>query len=188
MEGPAGDPARHRGLAALEAGLAALPEAPRDRGTLALIVARGPDHGRETPEAVRLSPEEGVPGDAWRHRDGRRESQLTVMQTGVAELIANGQPLSLFGDNLFVDLDLSSENLPPGTCLRLGDSLLEVTTEPHDGCRKFRQRFGGDALRLTAAKPRRHRRLRGIYLCVVEPGLVRVGDAIEVVSRASGRD
>jgi MOSC domain-containing protein YiiM len=182
-QGLLGDARRHLEREALEKGLAALPEPPRDRGTLGLIVARREDHRRETPERVRLTPGQGVPGDRWSEHDGRPESQLAVMRVDVARLLANGQELSLFGDNLLVDLDLSAANLPPGSRLRLGHALLEVTPEPHNGCRLFRQRFGADALRLTAAEGLRDQHLRGIYLRVVEAGDVAVGDPIEVISR-----
>ena len=91
--------------------------------------------------------------------------------------------LTVFGDILFLALDLSVENLPTGSRLRLGRALLEVTVKPHNGCRKFAARFGHDALRLVANPQLRHRNLRGIYLCVVEAGEVAVGDAVAVVSR-----
>ena len=105
------------------------------------------------------------------------------MRVDVARLMANGQPLSLFGDNLLVDLDLSVANLPTGSRLRLGEAILEVTPEPHTGCVKFKQRFGGDALRLTADRRFRPLRLRGIYAKTVEPGGIALGDPIEVLSR-----
>ncbi len=105
------------------------------------------------------------------------------MRVDVARLVANGQPLTLFGDNLLVDLDLSAANLPVGSRLRIGRAVLEVTPKPHNGCLKFHQRFGKDALRLTAYRRFRDQRLRGIYVKVVEPGQVRVGDAIEISSR-----
>jgi hypothetical protein len=184
--GPRGDPARHLALAELDAGLRALPVAGKERGRLALIVLRRADGVRETPSRVRLSPEEGVPGDGWSRRPPRRPAaQLAVMRRDVAELIANGQPLTLFGDNLFVDLDLSSANLPAGARLRVGEALVEVTADPHDGCAKFRQRFGADALRLVQAGPTRHQNLRGVYWRVVEGGEVAPGAPIEVVARPS---
>jgi MOSC domain-containing protein YiiM len=185
-KGPLGKSSHHLDQATLEERFAALPAPPRDRGSLGLVVARCSGSRRETPKEVRLTVEDGVPGDLWKKDDGRPESQLTVMRIDVATMIANGQSLTLFGDNLLVDLDLSTENLPPGSRLRVGETLLEVTPEPHDGCVKFRQRFGGAALRLTASKERRSQHLRGIYVRVVEPGNVAVGDPIEVVSRTPG--
>ena len=185
--GPWGDSSRHLPLEELERGLDKLAP-PKDAGTLALIVARRDDGRRETPERVVLTAEEGVPGDAWlRDCPEKIEAQIAVMRSDVAALVANGQSLALPGDNLLLDLDLSVENLPTGSRLRLGEALLEVTPEPHDGCLKFRQRFGKDALRLTADRRFRHLRLRGIYLKVVEAGAVAVGDRVEVLSRAGGQ-
>ena len=183
---PQGDPARHLEIAALVAGLRALPAPRATHGSVALIVRRLADGSRETPDSVRLCSEEGVPGDEWSRRPPRNpEAQLGVMQLGVAELIANGQPLTLFGDNLIVDLDLSAVNLPTGTLLRVGAAVVEVTPKPHDGCHKFRGRFGAAALRFVQAPPTRHLNLRGIYWSVVDPGEAQVGDAIEVMRRPS---
>ena len=182
--GPPGDPSRHLPLGELEQKLGTLPAAPRDAGRVALLVRRRPDKVRETPTRIDLGPDTGVPGDAWgRGQKPDRAAQVTVMEIDVAEMIANGQPLTIFGDNLFLALDLSVENLPTGSRLRLGRALLEVTAKPHNGCRKFAARFGHDALRLVANPQLRHRNLRGIYMSVVEAGEVAVGDAVAVVSR-----
>ena len=182
--GPPGDPSRHLPLGELEQKLGTLPAAPRDAGRVALLVRRRPDKVRETPTRIDLGPDTGVPGDAWgRGEKPDRAAQLTVMEIDVAEMVANGQPLTVFGDNLFLALDLSVENLPTGSRLRLGRALLEVTAKPHNGCRKFAARFGHDALRLVANPELRHRNLRGIYMSVVEAGEVAVGDAVAVVSR-----
>lgn len=182
--GPRGESSCHRPLDELDAGLRALPELPADAGRIALIVRRRSDGVRETPEQAHLSPEEGVDGDGWSRRPPRDlEAQLAVMRRDVAELIANGQSLSVFGDNLFVDLDISAANLPVGTRLRVGEAIVEVTPMPHDGCLKFKGRFGQDALRFVQAKPTRDRNLRGIYWKVVEAGDARVGDPIQVLSR-----
>ena len=180
-----GDPARFLPLDHLERSLAALRGAPVDRGRVALLVRRWEGGLRETPERVRLEPDAGLPGDAWgRLQNPRPEAQLTVMQIDVAELIANGQPLTLFGDNLFLDLDLSTTNLPTGSRLRAGGAILEVTPKPHNGCQKFHARFGPDALRLVSKPDLRHRNLRGIYMRVVRPGEVAPGDGVEVIARA----
>ena len=182
--GPPGDPTRHLALAELERRLVALAPASRDAGDVALVVRRQPDKTRETPKRVTLGPSTGVPGDAWERRASPDpEEQLTVMQVDVAETIANGQALTVFGDNLFVALDLSAENLPAGSRVRVGGALLEVTPRPHDGCRKFATRFGHDALRVVSKRELRSRNLRGIYMRVVEAGDVAVRDPIVVVSR-----
>src|SRR5918999_2319823 len=163
-----GDPARFAGLERLEGSLAALPGAAIDRGRVVLLVRRWEGGLRETPERVRLESDTGFPGDAWgRQKEPRPEAQLTVMQIDVAEMIANGQPLTLFGDNLFLDLDLSTPNLPAGSRVSVGDALLQVTPKPHNGCRKFHARFGPDALRFVSRPDLRHRNLRGIYMRVV---------------------
>ena len=182
--GPDGDAAFPLPLSELAARLAALPAAPTDAGTLALISRRHPDGTRETPDRVYLAPGQGVPGDGWARRPPRKlEAELAVMRRDVAEMIANGQATTLFGDNLFVDLDISAANLPCGTRLRVGQAVVEMTPEPHNGCLKFRGRFGGDALRFVQAPETRHLNLRGIYWRVVEAGAVESGAPIRVISR-----
>jgi MOSC domain-containing protein YiiM len=181
---PGGDMKRHLQRDVLEQRLAALPPPPRETGRVTLLVSRREEGVRETPERVRLTSQGGMPGDAWARRTPDKiEVQLTVMQADVAELVANGQTPSLFGDNLLVELDLSAQNLPEGTRLRAGTTLLQVTPEPHNGCLKFCERFGQDALKFTADPRHRDKKLRGIHMRVVEAGEVGVGDEIRVVER-----
>jgi len=182
--GPDGDASRHRPQTELDAGFRCLTEPPRGSGRVALIVRRRSDGVRETPSRVHLSPEEGVPGDGWSRRPPRDpEAQLAVMRRDVAELIANGQPLTVFGDNLFVDLDLSAANLPVGTRLEVGDAEVVVTAKPHNGCLKFKGRFGADALRFVQQAQTRDQNFRGIYWKTIASGNVSVGDPIRVLSR-----
>jgi hypothetical protein len=181
-----GDPSRHVPADELSRRFAELARPPRDAGWVRLLVRRGWHQGRrEEPASALLSASEGMLGDSWSRSDDRNpDSQLTAMEVGVATMIANGQPWSLFGDQLYLDLDLSSENLPVGSTIAVGEAVLEVTPKPHKGCAKYQARFGAAALRLTSSPDLRVRRLRGIYLQVVTDGLVRVGDAVEVVRRA----
>ena len=179
-----GEPMRFLGVDVLAERLTRLPAAPRDRGRVAALVTRVDGGRRQLLPRARLTAIGGMPGDAWeRKTPDKQEAQLAVMQLGVAELLANGQPLVLFGDNVFFDLDLSAANLPIGSRLRAGAVLLEVTPKAHNGCRKFMSRFGAEALRFISAPERRALRMRGIYLRVIEDGEVAVGDSVEVVAR-----
>lgn len=178
-------PALHLTRPQLEQALRALPAPPRDGGTVILVVARPESGSRLTPEIGILTPEGGLAGDRWAGRaSGSRDNQVTLMRADAARVFANGQPLSLFGDNLLVELDLSAQNLPAGTRLRIGTALCEVTPKPHTGCGKFAARAGQDARDLTGAPGWADQHLRGIHVQVLEPGEVRPGDAIRVVRRS----
>jgi len=174
----------HRSLSELESGFQALSHPPTDSGRLALIVCRRAPGVHEALERVWLTPEEGVPGDEWNRRSPRNsEAQLTVIRRDVAELVSHGQPLTTSGDNLIVELDISAGNLPVGTRLRVGQSVVEVTPKPHNGCHKFARRFGQDAVRFVQAAATRHNNLRGIYWRVIEAGEATPGALIRVIAR-----
>jgi hypothetical protein len=179
-----GDPAKHLKRAALLEALAALPKPPTDEGTVNLLVARG-DHGeRVLPQSARLTVSLGLEGDRWARQDRYGPGyQLATTQTSFARVVANGQPLELHGDNLFLDLDLSRANLPAGSIVQLGGAITRVTDVAHNGCRKWVQRFGLDATQLNMMPEFQHLRLRGLYLVVVDPGVVAVGDRVVVLER-----
>lgn len=183
--GQRGDPSRHLDRATLEAGIAAL-RAPLDEGAVALLVARGPEGERRLPDHAVLTVQGGMPGDRWAEQTKYGpDFQLATARADFARLIANGQPLELHGDNLFLDLDLSSDNLPTGTLLRAGQALLQVTPVPHNGCKKWVQRFGLCPMQLNMHPDYRRLHLRGIYLRVIEEGRVGVGDRVRIVSRGA---
>jgi MOSC domain-containing protein YiiM len=173
----------------LEAGIPRILAAPAREGTVELVVRRPAEDEREVLEEGVLDPEHGLVGDDWRDRNDRKgrpndpATQVTLMSARVIELVAGSRdrwPLS--GDQLFVDLDLRPENLPPGTRLAVGSATLEVTDALHTGCDKFTERFGPAAIRFVNGKPGRALRLRGMYARVVEGGTVRPGDAIRKLS------
>lgn len=173
--------------AALEAGLADILAAPRDTGTLRMIVRRPRVDAREVLDEADLDLDEGLAGDSWRLRRSSRtadgsphpDMQLNIMSARVVALVARDRDRwPLAGDQLFVDLDLSAANLPPGTRLEIGGAVVEVTEQPHTGCRKFVDRFGLDAMKFVNSPLGRQLNLRGVCARVVGPGRVRTGDIV----------
>jgi MOSC domain-containing protein YiiM len=167
--------------AELESALDDLRAAPRGEGTVELIVRRPEVEQREVLDEGELSLEEGLVGDVWRRRGKRPnpKAQLTLMNARCTQLVAGSKERwPLAGDQLYVDFDLSAEHLPPGTRLAVGDAVVEVTDMPHLGCSKFTKRFGEEARAFVNSPEGVALNLRGINTRVVEPGTVRVGDAI----------
>jgi hypothetical protein len=176
---------QHRTLAQLVPHLDHLRSAPREVGELRLVVSRPAEGRRELLTEGKLDPVLGLVGDSWSERPNRRtgspdtDRQLTVMGSRMAELLAadpSGQALA--GDQLYVDLDLSTANLPPGTRLRVGTAVIEVTAPPHTGCAKFVRHFGDEAMRFVNGRDGRPLRLRGLNARVVGAGTVRPGDTV----------
>ena len=175
---------------ALEAGLATVRGAPAAEGVLELIAARPALYERELLDAGRLDLELGLVGDNWSRRPNRDtadggpdpDAQVTVMGERAAALFADSSDRAAWawaGDQLYVDLDLSVDNLPPGTRLAIGGSaVVEVTEEPHLGCGKFIKRYGVEALKIVNSDTGRAMRLRGLNARVVVPGEIRRGDIV----------
>ena len=173
----------HTTVGELEAGLDEIRAAPRDRGPLELIVCRPRPGEREVLQRASLDLADGLVGDTWSSRGGprrpRTELQLTLMGTRVAALVARTRERwPLAGDQLYVDLDLSEENLPAGTRLAVGSAVIEITPPPHTGCKKFVERFGLDAMLFVNSPEGRRLRLRGVNAKVVEPGAIAVGELV----------
>jgi hypothetical protein len=166
----------------LEAGLDEVRRSPSDAGVLRKIVRRPVKNGRESLAEGRLVVGGGLEGDCWNATgDSAPEIQLTLMNSRLAQLVAGSEDRwDLAGDQLYVDLDLSGTNLPPGTRLRVGEAgaVIEITAEPHNGCGKFRSRFGADALRFVNSREGKALHLRGLYAQVVQTGIIRPGDRL----------
>jgi MOSC domain-containing protein YiiM len=172
----------------LEGSLETLRRSPSDIGLVELIVRRPSEGDREVLDVAELDLEKGLVGDRWwASAPTHTSTQLTLMNSRVIALIEpDRERWPLAGDQLYVDLDLSSENLRAGTRLEVGSAVIEVSDVPHTGCAKFTARFGSDATRLVNSREGRGLRLRGMNARVIEPGLVRLGDTIRKQSAASG--
>jgi MOSC domain-containing protein YiiM len=180
----------HRTFAELQAGLPDIMASPKDNGVLRAIVVRPGKGTRKDVEASEISLDGGVAGDAWAKgcwketEDGRPhpDVQICIMNARCIGLIAgersNWPPA---GDNFFIDLDLTRENLPVGQRLAIGSAVIEVTSEPHTGCANFVKRYGRDATKFVNTGDGRKLRLRGIYARVVQDGRASVGDAVKKV-------
>jgi MOSC domain-containing protein YiiM len=167
----------------LEARRLAAPIGPRGQGVVRAICLRRGGGRHESVQRAAVTCEGGVVGDRWsRSDDPERLCQVTFMNASVGEWIAHGDtPARDAGDNFLVDLDLSEGALPVGAQVRVGKALLEVTAEPHLGCKKFRERFGASAMRWVNHQDLRAQRLRGVNLRVLDDGEVAVGDAVVVL-------
>jgi MOSC domain-containing protein YiiM len=174
----------HRSYSELEAELDLIRAAPREEGRLELIVRRPGRDEREILSSGALSLELGLVGDRWRERAHGKEDQLTLISTRVlAALEPKRERWPLAGDQLYVDFDLGSANVPPGTRLAIGAAVVEASAMPHTGCKKFRERFGVDAWRFIGSEIGTTLQMRGINASVIEPGEVRVGDAVRKLAR-----
>ena len=180
----------HRPLPELEAGLDDIRQSPKDAGTLTLIVRRPAVNEREVLDQGTLDLVEGLVGDSWSRRGSSRsqtgsahpDMQLNIMNARAIALVAQSKDhWPLAGDQLYVDFDLSADNIPPGTRLALGSAVIEITAEPHTGCAKFAARFGADARKFVNSPAGKALHLRGVNAKVVQSGAIRAGDVVRKI-------
>ena len=169
----------------LQSGLDHIRLSPKHEGVVDLIVRRQAVNEREVLEQAELDLVQGLVGDTWNRRRSKStpdgspniEMQITVINSRVAALIAREKSRwQLAGDQLYVDMDLSAENLPAGTRLALGSAILEVTAPPHLGCQKFVARFGLEAMKFVNSPLGKELRLRGLHARVIQAGRIRTGE------------
>lgn len=171
----------------LESHLNYIFESPQNNGELKMIVSRPDVDLRAELNTGMLSKKEGLIGDSWKNRSSRHtpdnspfvDVQLTLMNSRVIDaLTADKKRWALAGDQLFVDLDLSEENLPPGSRLKIGESIVEISKIPHNGCGKFKERFGSDALKFVNSPLGKKKHFRGLNAKVIKEGIIKIGDTI----------
>ncbi len=173
-------------MAELEATIDRVRESPTDCGVLELIVRRPCPGEREVLDQGELDLAQGLVGDNWSIRGSQNtpdgmahpDTQLTIMNSRAIALVAGQKDRwPLAGDQLFVDLDISQDSLPLGARLMIGSAIVEITSQPHTGCKQFAGHFGHDAMRFVNSSEGKKLRLRGLNAKIVRAGVVRVGDA-----------
>lgn len=178
---------KHLTVQELQAGLPQVAQSPKDNGLLKLIVRRPANGERQVIQEGELSLTVGLVGDNWKARGSTKtpdgsahpDKQITITNARMIALLAREQErLALAGDQLFVDMDLSAQNIPAGTKLAIGSAVVEVTPPPHKGCKKFAERFGAEAVSFINLPENNDMHLRGINAKVVQPGNIRVGDRV----------
>ena len=181
---------KHLAMADLEAGLDEIRKSPKNQGVLDLIVSRPEEDAREVMSLADLNVAFGLVGDTWKDRPSARsgdgkahpDMQITIMNSRVAALVAGDKERwQLSGDQLFSDIDLSAQNMPPGTRIAVGLAILEATDQPHTGCKKFSARFGNDAMQLISSSVGKELQLRGINCKVVQGGEIKPEDIVRKV-------
>lgn len=177
----------HRTTEELEAALDHIRDAPKDVGRLELVLRRPGVDEREILTEAKLTFAEGISGDTWNIRGSSRtedgsshpDMQLNIMNARFGRTIAvDDEHMAQAGDQMYFDFDISAANVPPGTQLAVGDAVIEVTEQPHTGCKKFSARFGSDAWRFVNSDVGKELHLRGINAKVVTEGSVRPGDTV----------
>ncbi len=177
----------HLTRAELQAGLPQILESPQDDGVLEAIVIRPAPGQRRELEACDISVAGGTHGDHWAEgcwkstEDGKPhpDVQICIMNARcIAHIAGARERWALAGDNLFIDLDISPENLPPGQRLRIGTAVIEITAVKHAACASFAERYGKSAAVFVNARKGSALRLRGVYARVVEDGRVAAEDRV----------
>ena len=181
---------KHLTMQELEAALDHLREAPKDEGVLHLIVCRPAVEERQVLDMAELDPLKGLIGDNWIVRGSSKtpdgsahpEMQINIMNSRVTALVAQDRDRwQLAGDQLYIDMDLSKENLPAGARIQVGSAVLEVSPLPHTGCHKFVSRFGVEAMKFVNSPVGKELCLRGINAKVVQGGVVKVGQVAKKI-------
>ena len=164
-----------------------LEAAPKDNGTLDLIVMRPEAEERVLPQSHDVTAQHGVNGDHWIKGSGYTlddgtgdpEAQICMMMSGcIAAIAGHRENWAPAGDNFFLDMDLTPANMPPGTRFAIGTAEFIVTETPHNGCQKFIDRYGRDAVLFVNTGKGKELRLRGIYARVTKDGTVSVADPV----------
>ncbi len=180
----------HLNTKQLESGLYLIKQSPIDNSLLEMIVIRPDVDERKIIQEGYLDVEKGLIGDNWITRGSSKtldggshpDMQLNIMNSRcIAHIAKSKERWQLAGDQLFIDLNLSDENLPTGTQLNIGEAIIEITAIPHNGCKKFTQRFGLDAVKFVNSVIGKKMHLRGVNAKIIRSGTIKTGDLVKKI-------
>lgn len=171
--------------------MAALPgvlSAPKTGSAVELLCLR-PGYGeRRFVEYVTVTQAQGIPGERWgaapwlKLPDGTGHPgiQISILPRRVLDLIWRDRGNVVHpGDTFVCDLDMTEANLPAGFQLAVGTAVLRVSDVWNDACAKWKVRHGEAAFKWVRTHPTF--RLRGVLCSVERDGVIRNGDAVEVL-------
>jgi hypothetical protein len=173
--------------------MAALPgvlSAPKTGSAVELLCFR-PGYGeRRFVDELALTRDRGIPGERWETApwlklpdgSGHPGIQVSILPRRVLDLVWRDRKGTVHpGDTFVCDLDTSEANLPEGQHLAVGTAVLRVSEVFNESCAKWKVRYGAPAYDWVRRPDHRAHRLRGILCSVVEDGLIRNGDTVEVL-------
>ena len=99
----------------------------------------------------------------------------------ISLLTTSNDQWQLAGDQLYIDMDLSRNNLVPRSQIKIGSAVIEISEKLHTGCQKFSNRFGLDALKFISTPLGRELSLRGINCRIIQSGTVRTGNVVKKI-------
>jgi hypothetical protein len=171
--------------------MAALPgvlSAPKTGSAVELLCLR-PDFGqRRFVDEIAVTKSQGIPGERWGKTPwlklpdgtGHPGIQVSILPRRVLDLIWRDRENVVHpGDTFVCDLDMTEANLPSGTLLGVGTAVLRVSEVWNDACAKWKVRHGEAAFDWVRAH--KELRLRGILCSIEQDGVIRNGDAVEVL-------
>jgi len=157
-------------------------------GTRVEMLCRRPDRNQRVfPEVLKFTVDSGIEGDyemdkPWlKLPDGSPDPriQVSIIPRRVLDLVwLDRENTTHPGDAIVTDLDMTHENLPVGSRLKVGTAVVEISDVWNDGCAKWKVRMGRPANDWISAPEHETLRLRGIYCRIVGDGVVRLGDTI----------
>jgi hypothetical protein len=171
--------------------MAALPgvlSAPKTGSAVELLCLR-PDYGqRRFVDEMTLTKAGGIPGERWGFAPwlklpdgtGHPGIQVSILPRRVLDLVwRNRENVVHPGDTFVCDLDMTEANLPAGQLLAVGTAVLRVSEVWNDACAKWKVRHGEAAFNWVRAH--KELRLRGVLCSIEQDGVIRNGDAVEVL-------